>query len=190
MSAFKISPHRVRLAGVAALATATATISMFGAAAPSHADPATPPSEPQMLAVGAYDVTAAPGSCAAIVTLEGGNGGTAISGADNDDEPATDDPDQLGGGQGARVQFRIPVSPSDVITGVVGAGGTGGGVGGASGDDKGGNGGTGTHPGAGGGGYTSFLVNGDLIALVGGGGGSGGGHNPNAGGGGHAGVIE
>ncbi|MBM0126635.1 DUF11 domain-containing protein [Pimelobacter simplex] len=180
----------MRLAGIAALATATATISMLGAAAPAHSDPAEPPTEPQVLALGAYDVSAAPGTCAAIVTLEGGNGGTAISGADNDDEPPTDDPTQVGGGQGARLQFRIPVSPTDVLTGVVGRGGAGGGAGGASGTDQGGNGGAGTHPGAGGGGYTSLLLNGDLIALVGGGGGSGGGHNPNAGGGGHAGVIE
>ncbi|MBM7517815.1 DUF7507 domain-containing protein [Nocardioides nitrophenolicus] len=180
----------MRLAGIAALATATATISIFGTVPSSHADPATPPDEPTTLALGEFEQAAAPGSCAAIVTLEGGNGGTAISGADNDDDEPTDDPDQVGGGQGARVQFRIPVSPTDVLTGVVGRGGASGGLGGASGDDKGGNGGTGTHAGAGGGGYTSLLVNGDLVALVGGGGGSGGGHNPNAGGGGHAGVIE
>ncbi len=184
------SSRRVRLAGIAALATATATISIFSSVPSSHADPATPPDEPTTLGLGAFDLTPAPGSCAAIVTLEGGNGGTAISGADNDDEPPTDDPTQAGGGQGARVQFRIPVSPTDVLTGVVGRGGAGGGLGGASGTDHGGNGGTGTHPGAGGGGYTSFLVNGDLVALVGGGGGSGGGHNAKAGGGGHAGVIE
>ncbi|MCG8154588.1 hypothetical protein GUY44_29230 [Pimelobacter simplex] len=189
MSALKSPSHRVRLAGVAALATATATISMFGSTPTAHADPAPAP-EATVLGVGAFDVTPAPGSCAAVVTLEGGNGGTAVSGGDDDPETPDDDPLQVGGGQGARIQFRIPVSPTDVLTGVVGAGGSGGGLGGASGDDKGGNGGPGGHSGGGGGGYTSFILNGTTIALAGGGGGSGGGHNPDAGGGGHAGVVE
>ncbi|WP_436697681.1 DUF7507 domain-containing protein [Nocardioides sp. BYT-33-1] len=192
MSVLTTHPRRrVRLAGIAALATATATISIFGSVPTSHADPATPPDEPLTLDVGEFEVTPAPGSCAAVVTLEGANGGTAVSGGD--DDPETEDPDnpvQIGGGQGARVQFRIPLAPSDVLTGVVGAGGTGGGLGGASGDDKGGNGGPGGHTGGGGGGYTSFALNDNLVALVGGGGGSGGGHNPDAGGGGHAGVVD
>jgi uncharacterized repeat protein (TIGR01451 family) len=190
MSVLTPPSHRVRLAGIAALATATATLTFFGNVPASHADPATPAPEDTVLTLDDYSLAPAPGSCAAVVTLEGGNGGTAISGADNDDDPPTDDPNQVGGGQGARIQFRIPVSPADVLTGVVGRGGAGGGAGGASGTDAGGNGGAGTHPGAGGGGYTSLLVNGDLVALVGGGGGSGGGHNLKAGGGGHAGVVE
>ncbi|WGY02480.1 hypothetical protein QI633_01695 [Nocardioides sp. QY071] len=192
MSALTTSPRRrVRLAGIAALATATATITIFGSVPSSHADPAPEPEEPTVLGVGAFEETPAPGSCAAVVTLEGANGGTAVS--TGDDDPETEDPDdpiQVGGGQGARIQFRIPVAPGDVLTGVVGDGGSGGGIGGASGDDKGGNGGPGGHTGGGGGGYTSFSVNGDLVALVGGGGGSGGGHNGDAGGGGHAGVVD
>ncbi|MDQ6522992.1 hypothetical protein RB608_05245 [Nocardioides sp. LHD-245] len=180
----------MRLAGIAALATATATISIFGSVPSSHADPAPAPEEPTVLPLGAFEVTPAPGSCAAVVTLEGANGGTAVSGGDDDPETPDDDPLQVGGGQGARMQFRIPVAPTDVITGFVGAGGTGGGLGGASGDDKGGNGGTGGHSGGGGGGYTNFVINGAEVALAGGGGGSGGGHNPDEGGGGHAGVVE
>ena len=180
---------RVRLAGIAALATATSALSVLGAASSAHADPAPDPA-PTVLGVGPYQVTPASGACSALVTIEGGNGGTAVSGATDDDDETTNDPDQVGGGQGARIQFRIPVAPTDVLTGVVGAGGTGGGIGGPSGDDKGGDGGAGTHRGAGGGGYTSFVINGTTVALAGGGGGSGGGHNPEAGGGGHAGVVE
>ncbi|XBB66893.1 hypothetical protein ABFU82_22715 [Nocardioides sp. WV_118_6] len=181
--------HRVRLAGLAALATATSALGILGTAPASHADPAADPA-PTVLGLGAFEMSPAPGSCAAVVTLEGGNGGTAVSGGNDDPDAPDDDPLQVGGGQGARVQFRIPLAPTDVLTGVVGRGGSGGGVGGASGDDAGGNGGPGGHTGGGGGGYTSFVLNGTTIALAGGGGGSGGGHNPDAGGGGHAGVIE
>jgi len=148
-----------------------------------------------VLGVGDFSVSPAAGSCAADVTIEGGNGGTAVSGGVDDANPDPDDPNQVGGGQGARIHFRIPLGPTDVLSGVVGGGGSNGGLGGASGSDPqtadhGGDGGVGTHRGGGGGGYTSVLINGTLVALAGGGGGSGGGHNPNAGGGGHAGVVD
>ncbi|WP_157514897.1 DUF7507 domain-containing protein [Nocardioides sp. J54] len=178
----------VRIAGVAALAAGALVIAPLGVPA-ALADPA-PEAETTTLGPGVHRLGAAPGACAAVVTIEGANGGTAVSGAEDDENPGEDDPDQVGGGQGARISFRIPVAPTDVLDLVVGTGGSSGGPGGVSGDDQGGEGGPGTHRGAGGGGYTSFAINGTEVALAGGGGGSGGGHNPDAGGGGHAGVVE
>ena len=187
------SVHRLRLAGVASLALGALVFSPLSVPT-AQADPA-PEAADTVLGVGDFSVTPAAGSCSAVVTLEGGNGGTAVSGGADDDNPDPDDPDQIGGGQGARIRFTVPVAPGDVLSGVVGNGGSNAGIGGASGNDPltadhGGDGGTGTHRGGGGAGYTSFMLNGTLIALAGGGGGSGGGHNPNAGGGGHAGVVD
>ena len=184
----------LRRAGLASLAVSAAILSPLGLPTTAQADPA-PDAENTVLPVGDFSVTPAAGSCSAIVTIEGGNGGTAVATGPNDDDPDPDDPDQVGGGQGGRIRFRVPLSPTDVLTGVVGRGGSNSGIGGTSGSDAqtadhGGDGGVGGHRGGGGGGYTSFKLNGKLIALAGGGGGSGGGHNPEAGGGGHAGVVD
>lgn len=193
LSARSPRARSLRVAGLASLAVSAVVLSPLGLLQ-AQADPAPAPAN-TVLGPGGFSLTPAAGSCSATVTIEGGNGGTAVSGGTDDANPDPDDPNQHGGGQGGRIKFTIPLAPGDVLTGVVGQGGSGGGAGGASGSDPltadhGGDGGTGVHRGAGGGGYTSFLLNGTLIALAGGGGGSGGGHNPNAGGGGHAGVVE
>ena len=158
MSTF-FRPRRIAGASLA-LALLSAGVALPQAAS---AAPAALPGPTTITATGAFSGTVPAGACYVDAEVLGGAGGKAQAFA-------------FSNGAGARISGTFAVTPGESYSGAVGGGGAsvrtaginGGGLGGVS-DSS-------THPGAGGGGYTELLFDGDLAVLAGGGGGSSGGH--------------
>lgn len=180
---------RTRSAGGWLLAASVVGASLFTGISAAQADPA-PEAEAVAFTSGIDQTVVVPdGVCSVNVLVAGAPGGTAISSGAEDNPEDPEDPSGFRGpnGSGATVRANLAVGAGDELGYTVGAAGTNGGRGGLPG---GGNGSNNLHPGAGGGGYSSITVDGDVLVLAGGGGGTGGGHTSDGGHGGDAGVVD